>query len=179
MKRVDDMFPGLKKGADGKFLPPQKPLFGRKKKDEKPPIKYTKIPTTINCHASKLMPKDERLNFIDPKTVELPIKIVPRLKTVVEAMSSSVKKPQRPLLTYAIVGIIASIALVIVYSQIIEPSQQADREFLLQWQEQCAAQNMTNCAPPTIPTGQGSGQDGGLFKFELINPLEPPGGGLG
>lgn len=172
--KADDIFKGLKRDESGKFVKPENPWFG-KKKAEKPPIKYTKIDTTINLHASKLMPKDERLNFIDPKTVELPIKIVPRLKTVVEAMSSSVKKQPRPLLTYAIVGIIASIALVIVYSQIIEPSQQADREFLLQWQEQCAAQNMTNCSVPSISPTETGGRGGGLFQFELINPLQPPG----
>jgi hypothetical protein len=177
--KAGDIFPGLKKGPDGKFVEPKNPWFGKKKKAEKPPINYKKINTTRNLHASKFMPKDERLNFIDPKTVELPIKIVPRLKAVVEAMSASVKKPMRPWLTYAVGGIIASIALVIVYNQIIAPQQDAEHEFLLKWQEQCAAQNMTNCAVPTVPNAPGaaggSGGGGGLFDFKLVNPLQPPG----
>lgn len=176
-KGIDKVFPGLKK-EDGKFVEPKNPWFGKNKKAEKPPIKYEKIHQTVNLHASKLMPKDERLNYVDPKTAELPIKVIPRLKVYAEAMSSSTRKPPKPLLTYAIVAVIAAIALTIVYTQIFQKAQQSEQDFLLAWQKQCAAMGDTECEPPqrsALPTGQAGG---GLFDFKLINPLEPPGSGI-
>lgn len=180
--RADDIFKGLKKDENGKFVKPENPWFGKKKqKEQTKPLQFTKIEQTINVHASKMMPKDERLNFVDPKTVELPIKLVPRLKVTIEAMGSSVKKPMRPWLVYGIVGIIAALAISIVYSQIIQPQQEAEYKFQLDLQKQCAAQNSTNCIVPNVsPNGANGvgGNGGGLFNFKLINPLQPPGSGV-
>lgn len=183
-KGIDKVFPGLKKDGNGKFVEPKNAWFGKHAKRnqaEKPPIKYEKVNQTINLHASKLMPKDERLNFVDPKTAELPIKVIPRLKVYAEAMSSSTRKPPKPLLTYALVAVIASIAITIVYTQVFQKQQNAEHEFLLDWQKACiaAGQTLEECNPPQrsqLPTGQAGG--GGLFDFKLINPFEAPGTGI-
>lgn len=145
---------------------------GRKPKPK--PFKVTaSAKETLNLHATKIMPKDERLYFNDPKAVELPIKIVPRLKLIVEAMSTNVKKPMRPYIIYAIAGVIAVLAISILFSAVITPQQDQSHKRTIELLEECARLNMTNCNVAVSPAAGGDG-GGGLFDFKPINPFQPP-----
>lgn len=153
------------------FKMPKITVLPERKKPE--PIQYNHVSDeTINLHASRLLPKSEKLLFIDPKAVELPVKATPKLKVIVESMSKPVKKsnwsPQL-LIGIAIMLVITVIGLTILYNSLIKPAAEADREFQLQWQEQCAA-NPETCALSPPPSNSG----GGLFNFQPPNPFAPP-----
>jgi hypothetical protein len=143
----------------------------KKKAKPKPFIVTDSTKETLNLHATKIMPKDDRLYFNDPKAVELPIKIVPRLKVIVEAMSTNVKKPMRPYIVYAIAAVIGVMAIAILYSAVIQPSQDSAHKRALEFLEECTRLNQTDCTTATLPSGGGGG---GLFDFKPINPLSMP-----
>lgn len=148
-------------------------MLPERKKAE--PIQYNHVSDeTINLHASRLLPKSDKLLFIDPKAIELPVKATPKLKVIVESMSKPVKKsnisPQL-LIGIGIMLVITVIGLTILYNSVIRPADEANKEFILEWQAQCAA-DPEACKNLSAPPSNNAG--GGLFKFELPNPLAPP-----
>jgi len=122
---------------------------------------------TINLQAGNLMPRSDKLLFIDPKAIELPIKAAPKMRVIIEHMSKPVqKKPIDPrlLIAIGIMAVMAVIGLTVLYSQVIEPAQKAEREYNLK-----VLQNGGNA------TGLGKAPgSGGLFQFQPPNPFGPP-----
>lgn len=144
-------------------------ILARKPKAE--PVIYRHVSNeTINLHASKLMPKDSKLQFIDPKAVELMTKATPRVKLIVEAMSKPVQKKSidpRILIGAGVMAVLVIIGLTILYSQVIEPANKAQQAYDLQ--VLMHGGNATGIPKP-------NGGTGGLFQFKPINPFEPPPG---
>lgn len=128
---------------------------------------------TVNLHASNILPKSEKLMFVDPKAVELDAKATPAMRHVIEQMSRPVqaKKSIDPkvMIGIGIAFAIAMIGLVIFYNQVIEPANAKQRAYELEVMRNGG--NMTGITPPS---------GGGLFKFEPPNPFVPcptcPGG---
>lgn len=116
---------------------------------------------TVNLHVSGILPQSDKLRFIDPQAVALPNKAIPRVKVVLDAMSKSVKKNPIPYLAIGIMAIVAAIALSIVYDRIIEPAQDAERQYNLEVQRRGG--NTTGLEKPES-----------LFQFNPINPFAPP-----
>jgi len=130
------------------------------------------INETINLQAHALMPNSEKLLFIDPKAIALTISGVPAMKQALENMSRPIapKKPIDPklLIGIGIMAFIVAISLVVIYNSWIAPAQAAERAYDLK-----VRQNGGNTTGIDRPGG-------GLFHFELPNPMAPcptcPGG---
>jgi len=141
------------------------------------PIYYKHVSEeTINLHATKLMPKTEKLAFIDPKAVEVFPKATPRLKVIVEHLGSNLpKKPIDPrvFMGIGILVIFVVMGIVIFNSQVIAPADAKEKEFELRLIENAGNQTAINEILQQYKEAKGA-SGGGLFDFKVMNPLQPP-----
>lgn len=155
----------------------KEPQNGHDKKQKAPKVKHERKPLwqrhkinydkfehetdeTISLQPSGILPKSDKLQFIDPHAVALPNKAIPREKFIIEQMSRPVKKSQIPYIMIGIMAIVAMIALSILYERVIEPAQEAERAYNLEVMKNGG--NATGIAKP---------QQGSLFQFNPVNPF--------
>jgi len=146
----------------------EKPSNGHKKFSfSRNKIDYSKYEPeseeTINLHTSGILPRSDKLQFIDPQAVALPNKAIPREKHIIEQMSKPVKRAPIPFIMIGLMLIVAMIALSILYDRVIEPAQDAERAYNLE-----VLKNGGNSTGIAKPSG-----GGGLFQFNPVNPFAP------
>lgn len=143
-------------------------------KTEAPTVYYSHVTDeTVNLHATKLMPKTDKLNFIDPKAVEIFPKATPRLKLIVEHLGSDVPKKAIDPKIFMGIGILVVfviLGIVIFENQVVAPQAQKDRDFQLQLLQHAGNQTQVQ---ELIDQYKKQGGGGGLFNFQPINPLAP------
>jgi len=143
----------------------EKPKLSVFRKEKALPVVYRHVKNeTINLQAGSLMPKSDKILFIDPKAVEMMPKATPRVKLIFEHMSMPVKKKPidpRLLIGVAIMSVIVIIGITILYSNVISPADKAQKAYDLE-----VLRNGGNTTGITKPGGS-------LFKFEPPNPFAP------